>query len=59
MMLCAFGCPLPVMPANCDSCGEEFGLSHALDCCKGGLVTQCHIEVRDALGDLAAMGYTG
>ena len=32
-------------------------MSHALDCRKGGLVTQHHYEVRDAFGDLAALTY--
>ena len=41
------------MPANCDGCGA---LEHALDCKKGGLVTQCHNEVRDVIGDLASVG---
>ena len=45
------------MPASCDGCGGDFSLTHALDCHKGGLVTQRHNEVRDALGDLAALGY--
>ena len=45
------------MPASCDGCGEDFSLTHALVCRKGGLVTQRHHEVRDALGDLAALGY--
>ena len=27
------------------------------DCYKGGLVTQCHNEVRDAVGDLAALAF--
>ena len=49
--------PLAMMPASCDGCGSTFCLSHALDCRKGGLVTQCHNEVRDALGDLAALAY--
>ena len=44
------------MPALCDGCGD-FSLTHALDCHKDGLVTQCHNEVRNALGDLAALGY--
>ena len=26
-------------------------------CCKGGLITQCHNKIRNALGDLAALGY--
>ena len=49
--------PLSLMPASCDGCGGDFSLTHALDCCKGGLVTQRHNEARDALGDLAALGY--
>jgi len=47
-----------LIPASCDGCGEYFSLTHALDCHKGGLVTQHHNEVRDALGDLAALGYS-
>ena len=39
-------------PACCDGCGEDFSLTHALDCRKGGLVTQHHNEIRDVLGDL-------
>ena len=49
--------PLSLMPAFCDGCGGDFSLTHALECRKGGLVTQRHNEVRDALGDLAALGY--
>ena len=43
------------MPANCDGCGAATSLEHALDCKKGGLVTQCHNEVRDVIGDLASV----
>jgi len=50
--------PLSLIPASCDGYGEDFSLTHALDCCKGGLVTQHHNEVRDALGDLAALEYS-
>lgn len=32
-------------------------MTHALDCHKGGLVTQHHNDSRDALGDFAALGY--
>ena len=46
-----------LMPVHCDGCGEDYSLTHALDCRKGGLVTQRHNEIRDALGDLAALGY--
>ena len=31
--------------------------AHALDCCRGGLVIQHHNEVRDALGDIAALTF--
>ena len=49
--------PLSLMPALCDGCRGDSSLTHALDCHKGGLVTQHHNEVRDALGDLTALGY--
>ena len=49
--------PLSLLPASCDGCGGDFSLTHALDCRKGGLITQRHNEVRDALGDLAALAY--
>ena len=49
--------PLSLLPARCDRCGEDFSLAHALDRRKGGLVTQYHNEIRDALGDFAALGY--
>ena len=49
--------PLSLLPASCDGCGGDFSLTHALDCRNGGLVTQHHNEVRDALGNLAALGY--
>ena len=46
------------MPAECDGCRSAFSLEHALDCRKCGLVTtQCHNEVRDALGVTAAMTF--
>ena len=59
-MLCHYAIyhkPLATMPASCDGCGSTFCLSHALNFHKGGLVAQCHDEVRDALGDLAALAY--
>ena len=40
-----------------DDCWAAFSLEHALDCKKGGLVTQRHNEVRDALGDIASLAY--
>ena len=32
--------PLSKVPADCDGCGAEFTLQHALDCRKGGLIIQ-------------------
>ena len=49
--------PMSMMPNSCDGCGTVFSVSHALDCRRGGLVTQRHNEVRDALGDLAALAH--
>jgi len=43
------------MPTMCDGCEAAFTLNHALDCKKRGLITQKHNEVRDALGDIAAL----
>ena len=40
---------------TCDGCGAATSLEHALDCKKGGLVTQHHNEVRDVIGDLASV----
>uniref|UniRef100_A0A1X7TP27 Uncharacterized protein n=1 Tax=Amphimedon queenslandica TaxID=400682 RepID=A0A1X7TP27_AMPQE len=47
--------PLLQLPLQCDGCGSEFTITHALDCKKGGLVTQRHNEVRDLLYDLSAL----
>ena len=49
--------PLSKLPADCDGCGAEFILQHALDCRKGGLIIQRHNEVSDALGDLASIAF--
>ena len=47
--------PLLNLPAFCDDCGSSFSVEHALDCRVGGLVGQCHNEVRDAVCDLATL----
>ena len=44
---------LSPLPLSCDGCGASFSIEHTLDCKKGGLITQHHNEVRDAIGDLA------
>lgn len=46
-----------MMATLCDGCGSDFSLSYALNYHKGGLIIQCHYEVRDTLGDLAAWAY--
>ena len=45
------------MSACCDGCGAQSSLEHALDCKKGGLVTQRHNKVCDSLGDIASLVY--
>ena len=45
------------MPASCDGCGGDFSLIHALNCHNFDLITQRLFEIRDALGDLAVLGY--
>ena len=37
----------PKMKSVCDSCGEDFTVSHALDCKKGSLVAHRHNDFRD------------
>ena len=41
-------------PAKRDGCGADFTLQHVLDCKKGGLVTLCHNEIHDLIGELAS-----
>ena len=43
------------IPPHCDSCGAPSSLDHFLICRKGGLIVQRHNEIRDAIGDLAAL----
>ena len=45
----------PGLPSRCDGCGESFTLQHGLDCPKGGLIIRRHNEIRDCLGDMAAL----
>ena len=46
---------LNASPTFCDGCQSPFTLRHALACKKGGLLTLRHNEIRDAVGDLAAL----
>ena len=43
---------------RCDGCGARFSVEHELSCKKGGLVCQCHDDIRDEAGQLAAMALT-
>ena len=45
----------PGIPSQCDGCGESFTLQHGLDCPKDGLIIRRHNEIRDCLGDMAAL----
>ena len=47
--------PLLNVPSGCDGCGAPLSFDHTLVCRKGGLIIQCHNEVQDAVGDLAAL----
>ena len=47
--------PLLNVPSSHDGCGAPFLLDHALVCIKGGLIIQRYNEVRDVVGDLAAL----
>ena len=47
--------PLLSIPPHCDGCGAPSSLDHFLICKKGGLIVQRHNEIRDAVGDLAAL----
>ena len=49
--------PLLKLLGSCDGCGAAFSLDHDLNCAKGGSVIRRHNEVRDALGQLAALAY--
>ena len=46
---------LSQMPKSRDGCGAEFSIERGLDCRFGGLVSLCHNEIRDAIGDLASL----
>ena len=49
--------PLLNLPPKCDGCGATSSLDHCLISRKGGLVVQRNNEIRDAIGDLAALAW--
>ena len=54
-----YGLPFKSIPPKCDGCSADFTVQHALSCKKGGLVTQRHNEIRDVVGDMASLAWTG
>ena len=47
--------PLLSIPLHCDGCGTPSPLDHFLICKEGGLIVQRHNEIKDVIGDLAAL----
>ena len=47
--------PLQNLPLSYNGCGRLFTTSHALDCRKGSLVVQRHIEICDTIYDLTSL----
>ena len=47
----------PDLPSHCYGCGSAFSICDTLDCKKGGLVTDCHNELRDKVADLAGKAF--
>ena len=48
----------PGLQPNCDGCGHQLTVRHALSCKKGGLVHSRHNEIRDELVDLASKAFS-
>jgi hypothetical protein len=42
------------IPATCDGCNQPNSTNHTLNCPFGGLVNQCHNEIRQELGAIAS-----
>ena len=39
-------------------CGAAFTICHTLDCKNGGLVMECHNELRDGVSNVAGKAFT-
>ena len=56
-LLLWYGRTPPNLPSCCDGCGQKFSVRHALECPHGGLIIGRHNEVRDELGEIAAVAF--
>ena len=56
-LLLRYGRAPPNLPSCCDGCGQKFSVRHALECPHGGLIIGRHNEVRDELGEIAALAF--
>ncbi|KAL7474497.1 hypothetical protein ACHAW6_000482 [Cyclotella cf. meneghiniana] len=52
------GGDLANLPNQCDSCGADLMLEHALSCKKGGLIGIRHNDVRDKWAHLCGIALT-
>eukprot|EP00957_Ditylum_brightwellii_P021178 1596687-Ditylum_brightwellii.AAC.1 len=57
-LLLRYMCEPQDLPSHCEGCGEKYGISHALDCKAGGLITAQHNELRDELGVIGTQAYS-
>ena len=53
-----YGIDPPDLPTYCDVCNAKFKICHALNCKRGGLVTERHNDLRDGVADLASKALT-
>ena len=57
-LLLSYGIDPPYLLEHCDGCGAAFGICHALDCKKGGLISARHNDLCDGVADLASKAFT-
>mmetsp|Transcript_13622 Transcript_13622/g.28127 ORF Transcript_13622/g.28127 Transcript_13622/m.28127 type:complete len:216 (+) Transcript_13622:278-925(+) len=53
-----FGLKPQNMPTHCDGCHQRFTVGHALQCRKGGLITQRHNDMVATVGALCRTAFT-